>query len=59
MKVITYNYKIRFKYSKDGKNWTIAQTTVKAITDTAAIMQIESKYNYIKDIQIISIKEIK
>ena len=49
-----YTYTISFKYSKDGRSWSHASTTVKAESDIGAIAQVESKYPFVSDIKIIS-----
>ena len=49
-------YSISFKYSKDGKSWTSTSTSVKAESDVAAIMQIQSKYPYVENIRIMSVR---
>lgn len=49
-------YSISYKYSKDGISWTGTTTSVKAESDTSAIMQIKSKYLYVKDIKINSVR---
>ena len=49
-----YTYNVSFKYSNNNKNWISTSTTVKAEYDMAAIIQIRSKYQYLKDIKIIA-----
>lgn len=45
-------YSVSFSYSKNGKTWIRTSTTVKAESDVGAIMQIESKYPFVKDVKI-------
>ena len=47
-------YNISYKYSRDGKSWSNTNDYVNAESDTGAIMQIQSKYPYVKDVRIIS-----
>lgn len=47
-------YSISYKYSRDGKSWTSTSTSVKSESDMGAISQIQSKYEYVKDIRIMS-----
>ena len=49
-------YKITLKYSKNRKIWTGTTKTIKAETDMSAIKQVESMYEYVKDIKILSVK---
>ena len=50
-------YSISFMYSNNqGKTWISASTIVKAESDQGAIMQVESKYEYVKNIRITSIR---
>lgn len=49
-------YSISFKYSRNGNSWTSTSTSVKAESDVSAIMQIESKYPYVKDIRVMSVR---
>lgn len=49
-------YSVSYKYSKDGKSWTSTSTSVKAESDMGAIAQVQSKYNYVKDIKINSVR---
>lgn len=49
-------YSISYKYSKDGKSWTSTTASVKAESDMSAMSQIESKYPYVKDIRITSVR---
>lgn len=49
-------YSISFKYSKNGNSWTSTSTSVKAESDVSAIMQIKSKYTYVKDIRVMSVR---
>ncbi len=51
-----HTYSISFKYSRNGTSWTTTSTTVRATSDMGAIAQIESKYPYVKDIRIMSIR---
>lgn len=49
-------YSISFKYSKNGTSWTSTSKSIKAESDISAIAQIQSRYNYVKDIKITSVK---
>lgn len=49
-------YSISFRYSKDGKSWSRTSTTVKSTSDIEAIAQIKSRYPYVEDIRIMSIR---
>lgn len=49
-------YSISFSYPQNGKSWTRTSATVKAESDVGAIMQIESKYPFVKDIRINSVR---
>lgn len=49
-------YSISFRYSRDGKSWTISSTTVTASSDSGAIAQVKSRYPYVKDVRIMSIR---
>ena len=47
-------YTISFKYSRNGTTWQGMSTSVKADSSQGAIMQIKSRFPYVKDIRIIS-----
>lgn len=47
-----FTYVIAFHYSRDGKSWTSTTRSVKASSDEGDIAQIESMYDYVKNIQI-------
>ena len=49
-------YSISFRYSRDGKSWTRTSTTVMASSDSGAIAQVKSKYPYVDDIRIMSVR---
>ncbi len=49
-------YSIAFRYSKDGKGWTTTSTSVKAETEMGAIAQVQSKYPYVDNIRIMSVR---
>lgn len=49
-------YSISFAYSRDGKSWTRTSTTVKATTESGALAQVRSKYPYVKDLRIMSVR---
>lgn len=49
-------YSISFRYSRDGRSWTRTSTTVMASSDSGAIAQVKSKYPYVSDIRIMSIR---
>lgn len=49
------SFTIHFEYSRDGKRWSATTYTVKALSDQGAIAQVESKYPYVRNIQIRSI----
>ncbi len=56
MNLYTYTFRISYKYSRDGKSWLSSSTSVKAMSEEGAIIQIYSKYNHVKDIKIMSVK---
>lgn len=45
-------YSVHFSYSKNGTGWTRTSATIKAESDISAIMQVQSKYPYVKDIKV-------
>lgn len=47
-------YSIAYKYSNDGNTWFSTTDSVIAESDMGAIMQIQSKYPYVKNVRIIS-----
>lgn len=49
-------YSISYKYSRNGKSWTSTSSSVKAESDMSAIVQIQSKYPYVKDIKVTSVR---
>ena len=49
-------YSISFAYSRNGTSWTRTSTSVKATSETGAIAQVKSKYPYVKDIRIMSVR---
>jgi hypothetical protein len=49
-------YSISFRYSRDGRSWIRTSTHVKATSDSGAISQIRSKYPYVDDIRIMSVR---
>lgn len=49
-------YSIAFRYSRDGKSWTVTSTHIKATTESSAISQLKSKYKYVDSIRIMSVK---
>ena len=49
-------YSISFKYSKNGTSWTSTSKSIKAESDISAIAQIQSSYQYVKDIRITSVR---
>ena len=49
-------YSISYRYSRDGKSWTVSSTTVKATSDSGAIAQVKSKYKYVENIRIMSVR---
>lgn len=49
-------YSISFRYSRDGKSWTITSTNVKADSSSSAMSQVRSKYPYVRDIRIMSVR---
>lgn len=51
-----HTYSISFAYSRNGTSWTRTSTSVKATSDSGAIAQVKSKYPYVKDIRIMSIR---
>lgn len=49
-------YSISFAHSKDNKSWNRTSTSVKAETESGAFSQIRNKYNYVKDLKIMSVR---
>ena len=49
-------YSISYRYSRDGKCWSSTSTSVKATSDVGAIAQIQSRYPYVKEIRIVSVR---
>ncbi len=49
-------YSISFRYSRNGTSWTRTSTTVTASSDSGAIAQIKSRYPYVSDIRIMSVR---
>lgn len=49
-------YSISFAHSRDGKSWNRTSTSVKAETQSDAFSQIRSKYNYVKDLRVMSVR---
>jgi len=50
-------YSISFIYSRNGgSSWTSTSTHVKAETESSAIAQLKSKYPYIKNIRVMSVR---
>lgn len=49
-------YSVFYDFSKDGKHWINGTASVKATSDTGAIAQIQSKYPYVKNIKILSVR---
>ena len=49
-------YSISFRYSRDGKSWTRTSTSVTESSDSGAIAQIKSRYPYVEDVRIMSVR---
>lgn len=49
-------YKIAFDYSRNGSGWTRTSMTVTASSEAGAIMQIESKYPYVRNVKVMSVR---
>ena len=49
-------YSISYRFSRNGKSWSSTTVSVKAETDIGAISQIQSKYPYVEDIKIKSVR---
>jgi len=49
-------YSISFRYSRDGKSWNRSSTTIAASSESGAIAQIKSRYPYVDDIRIMSVR---
>lgn len=49
-------YSISFSYSKDGRSWNRTSTTIMASTESGAISQLKSKYPYVRDIKVMSVR---
>jgi hypothetical protein len=50
------SYAISFSYSRTGTSWTHTSRTIRAESETGAIMQLESMYPYVKNIRIMSVR---
>jgi len=50
-------YRVRIRYSRDGKSWYQTTVTIKATSDSGAIMQAERKYPFVREVDIVSVKE--
>lgn len=48
-------YSISYRYSRDGKSWTVTSTTVTATSQSAAIAQVKSRYPYVRDVRVMSV----
>lgn len=51
-----HTYTIHLSYSRNGTNWSQTTISVKATDDMGAIAQAESKYPYVKNIEIKSVR---
>ena len=49
-------YSLAYEYSRTGTGWTRATATVKATSDMGAIAQVQSKYPYVRNIKILSVR---
>ena len=49
-------YTVSFDYSRNGSGWTHTSITVTADSDVGAIMHIESKYPYVRNVRIMSVR---
>ena len=49
-------YSISFSYSRDGRSWNRTSTHIKASSETGAIAMLKSKYPYVRDIRIMSVR---
>lgn len=49
-------YTMSYRYSRNGTSWTSASSSVKADSSQSAMQQIKSKYPYVKDIRIMSVR---
>ena len=49
-------YSISFAYSRDGKSWNRTSTTVKDTSSSGAMSQVKSKYPYVKDVRVMSVR---
>lgn len=49
-------YSLSFRYSKDGKSWNLSNTVVYASSEAGAIAQLKSKYPYVENIRIQSVR---
>ena len=50
------SYSISFRFSRDGKSWFRTSTTVKATSETDAILMVKSRYPYVEDVRVMSIR---
>ncbi len=49
-------YSISFAHSRDGKSWSRTSTTVTAESQSDAFSEIRSRYDYVKDLRVMSVR---
>lgn len=49
-------YVFSYRFSRNRTSWTSGSSSIKAETQTAAMAQLKSKYPYVKDIKLLSIR---
>lgn len=49
-------YSISFRHSRDGKSWSRSSTSIKSETQAGAIAQLKSRYPYVDDIRVMSVR---
>ena len=49
-------YNISFRFSRNGTSWSRSSTFVNASSESDAIAQIRSRYAYVEDIRILSVR---
>lgn len=49
-------YSISFRWSRDGKSWSRRSTSIKADSQSEAISILRSRFNYVEDIRVMSVR---
>lgn len=50
-----HRYNISYEYSQDGRSWYGSSIFVNATSDQGAIMQVQSRYPYVRNVRINSV----